>query len=330
MRELREMWNNTRVILGVFPQNSYNNNITDRQFKEFTFDDKPLMSKFGSIKKSVYSIANTESFLNQVTITLNNETVKSIVGVDDISETSFFSSYINQGINLKTDYVFRLYLDDGLTTYPLFTGIVLDIKQKKTSVQLILGSRVSRLQKMDGIETKTSLAGWLENSQFNESLRAILDNTGVEYEGDINAIDYLSSTNEGSIDLRPFDGSTGAYSYSDNEIVISDISDANSNKFGTKYNFIDDTIENFGLDDILHYSFKANDNKTYFVVEKVSDTVKRLGQYAKLYLVEESTPTSYIDLGYGRVSENIKFGKNDYVSANSISGAFVKDYNVDS
>jgi hypothetical protein len=329
MGELREMFNNNKMRLGFYSRSLYNKNVSSSSFTEFTFDNKPLLNSYSEISTTVYSVLNDGSFDKQVTVQLENKLVENIVGIGDISQTSFFSNYMKQGINLKKDYIFRLYENDGFEDYEFFTGVVIDIVQKKSSVQFTLASRLSELKYSDGIETRTALAGWLENAQFNASLQALLSGSDVQYEGDVNEIDYASSTNETTVDLRVFTNSAGVFSYDDNEVVISNISSADSSKYGTKYNFIANTIENFGLDDVLHFSFKRNNGDTYFVVEKRADRNKSLGQYAKLYLVNENTPTSYTYLGVGRTNETVVLNILNEDVEESIQGAYVKDTRVD-
>jgi hypothetical protein len=327
--KLRDMYNNNDMLLGFYPRTRYTSQIETKNFKEFVFDGKPLMVSHSEIPTTVYSLMNDKPFSKDVTVVLDNKMIQNITSPTDVTQTSFFSNYMMQGINLKTDYVFRLYKFNGFEYFNEYTGVVLDIKQTKNSISLKLTSRVTELKNADGDDTRTSLAGWRENSQFSDSLKELTKDTDIEYEGDIQSIDYFEAENESSVDLKSFPNSAGVYSYDNNEVIVSNISSADSSKYGTKYNFIADTIENFSLVDILHFSFRANDNKTYFVVEKKADRIKRVGQYCKLYLVEENALSTYTYLGYGRTGEIIEFGSNN-AETSSLEGAYVKDNAVDS
>jgi len=328
MGENRDFWNNNKTILGFYPRADYNKYTLTKDFTEFAFDGEPLMKSHSDIPTTVYSVMNDKSFDYDITVVLDNKMIESIVGAGDVSQTSFFSNYIKKGTNLKTDYVFRLYKFNGFEYKDLCTKVVVKIKQSKQSVTLTLGSRVTELKDSSGLEAKTPLAGWPENSQFNESFQALIKNTDIEYTGDTSSVDFHESTGESSLDVKEFPNSTGAFIYDNDEILISNISNANSSKYGTKYNFVADTIENFGLDQILHYSFNANNGDRYLVVEYPLSTYARVGQYTALYLLKESDLSIVAVLGYGRVAENVGSGLNQ-TSVSSLVGSYVKDLSVD-
>ncbi|MCP4991738.1 MAG: hypothetical protein GY928_38460 [Colwellia sp.] len=324
----KNFYNNTSFKFGIYPRSDYNENTLTSQFEEFAFDNQPLYKSHSKISRTLYSAMNSDQFKNTCTVQLDNAVIKHIVGIDDVRETSFYSHYEAQGISLKKDYVFRIWKSDGINTDIYYTGVVTDIKQTEKEVTLTLNSRANDLQYSDGTETKTDLAGWEENVRFSTALDVVLDGTDVEIKGDINEIEYYETENEGDLDLRAFKGSIGVFLHEDNEVVIANNSVYNPDLWGTKFNFVTDTVEPFSATDIIHYQFKRKDNTIWYVVEDngVGFGVKdRIGQYAKLYLVEEGNwgnRDKY--LGYGRVAENIEYGSNtDKIG--SMDGYYVYD-----
>ena len=331
--ELKEIWNNEKVRLSIFPINNYTAETNTGLFNEFTYEDKPLLlTEKPSFMNTVYSllVENNTEFNNTVNLQLKNDMIKDIVDVGDIRETSYYSQLLDSGFEFK-DYMFRLYYDLGLEYVELYTGTISKITESKEVFNITLDSRLSLLRETDCIEVDNEYAGSAEYVRFGTALDIIFDGENVDFDGDIDTIDYAETEKEGTVDLRAMKNSYGVFNYSNEEVMISNKSKydyGTQNKtFGTKYNFVSNTVQPFSIDDILHFSFKANDNKTYFVVEKQSDISKRIGQYTKLYLLEEGT-SNYTSIPPGRISENLFMGDNDDVKVASLEGAYVEDLSL--
>lgn len=327
MYDYRDLWNNGFVKLFYTERTSYNESTPHEDFTEFTYNNKPLAVAFSEITRMVNDVGSTTPFINDVFITLQNQTIKSFKAIDDIRETTFYSSFAEQGIDLKTDYVFRLYLVSAGVKFPLFTGVAYDVEELENTVKMTLRSRVGVLADLDGIDNLTDLAGWLENYEFETALKSILSNCDVEYTGDTNGIDYLQTTSERSIDVKSFIDSTGIYTYSDNEIIISNKSVYDSSKYGTRYNYVSNTIESFGLDNIVHFTFTNSNNEIYHVVEKHSEIAYRIGQYTKLYVQADADPNDITYIGVGKAPEVLNKPTNDKLI--SLFGSYVEDRNID-
>lgn len=306
MSDIRDLVNNNRLRLSFYDRGGYNKDTSISLFSEFMFDSKPLLKSVNTKNSTVESVMNTVSFKNSIEIIINNPTVSFVASETDITSSNFWTHYSTQ-VDIKKDFIFMLYYDDDNI---LFTGVVTNVTTAEEQISLTLESRVSELAFNSGLDTKTTLAGWEEKLQFNDALKLMLENNDIEYTGDVDAIDYENTLNEGDPDVRPFDNSAGIYLYDDENIIVS-TTGQETGEYGQKYNFITNTIETFNSDNIVHFSFKSNDGNTYFVIEKPTDVAKRIGQYAKLYLVEESNPTVYNYMGVGRISETINQRVND-------------------
>ena len=138
------------------------------------------------------------------TVQLHNPKIKHIVAVDDIRETSFYTHFKLNGNDFKTDYIYRLYKNDGYNTKIIFTGVCTAEREDKNTITLTLESRVNELSQFDGVEVKTDLAGWAENVEFGDGLNLLLSDTEVETSGDTESIDYYTTQNEGDKDIRTF------------------------------------------------------------------------------------------------------------------------------
>jgi len=291
--QLRKIWNNNKLKLGYYPKENYTANTSVGHFTELKYNEKTLLTKVPKFNKKVYSILfENGEFTNACSIELFNETVIEATSSTASREITWHAIQEQMGFKWD-DYVWALYFESATSFEAIYTGVIETITPVNDKIKITLNSRAANLKKITGNDTKTSYAGWNINARFGTCLDAILKDTDVVAEGDIDDIDYQQTENEGDADLKSSAGQYVGY-YEENVVAVL--------REKQKYNFINDTSININFSNVL-FHFIRNDGEHYYIYEDFNSIYnERVGQYTHLYLVKESD-SSVIDLGYGRAPE---------------------------